>query len=146
MEGSRALSRRSFFLYSPSATIRGSRIRISAASPQASSVTASARSVDELDKLVGRIALYPDDLAAIILPAATKPLQLVQAVRFLEKRKAGRRPESFNIRYFDYRETSWRGHLDRRNDFGQHWLDEAPSPLTQYDNGNSATSEILLVT
>ncbi|MBK7592129.1 MAG: DUF3300 domain-containing protein [Betaproteobacteria bacterium] len=38
--------------------------------------------------LVGPIALYPDDLVAIILPAATNPLQLVQADRFLDKRKA----------------------------------------------------------
>ena len=44
-------------------------------------------STEELDKLVGPIALYPDDLVAIILPAATNPLQLVQADRFLEKRK-----------------------------------------------------------
>jgi hypothetical protein len=43
---------------------------------------------DALDWLVGRIALYPDDLVAIILPASTNPLQLVQADRFLEKRKA----------------------------------------------------------
>ena len=34
-----------------------------------------------------RIALYPDDLVAIILPASTNPLQIVQADRFLEKRK-----------------------------------------------------------
>ena len=33
--------------------------------------------------LVGRIALYPDDLVAIILPAATFPLDVVQADRFL---------------------------------------------------------------
>jgi hypothetical protein len=44
--------------------------------------------VDELEGLVGRIALYPDDLVAIILPASTNPLQLVQADRFLEKRKS----------------------------------------------------------
>ena len=42
---------------------------------------------DELDKLVGRIALYPDDLVAIVLPASTYPLQVVQAARFLEDRK-----------------------------------------------------------
>ena len=42
---------------------------------------------EEMDRLVGRIALYPDDLVAIILPAATNPLQLVQADRFLQKRK-----------------------------------------------------------
>ena len=39
-------------------------------------------------QLVGPIALYPDDLVAIILPASTNPLQLVQADRFLDKRKA----------------------------------------------------------
>jgi hypothetical protein len=37
---------------------------------------------------VGRIALYPDDLVAIILPASTNPLQIVQADRFLDKRKS----------------------------------------------------------
>jgi len=45
-------------------------------------------STADLDNLVGRIALYPDDLVAIILPAATNPLQLVQADRFLDKRKS----------------------------------------------------------
>ncbi len=44
-------------------------------------------SAEELGKLVGPIALYPDDLVGIILPASTNPLQLVQADRFLEKRK-----------------------------------------------------------
>jgi hypothetical protein len=43
---------------------------------------------EELAKLVGPIALYPDDLVGIILPAATNPLQLVQADRYLDKRKA----------------------------------------------------------
>jgi hypothetical protein len=38
----------------------------------------------ELQDLVGPIALYPDDLLAIVLPASTYPLQLVQAQRFLE--------------------------------------------------------------
>jgi hypothetical protein len=42
----------------------------------------------ELEKLVGPIALYPDDLVAIILPASTSPLQIVQADRWLEKRKS----------------------------------------------------------
>ena len=44
-------------------------------------------SAEELGKLVGPIALYPDDLVAIILPASTNPLQIVQADRFLAKRK-----------------------------------------------------------
>jgi hypothetical protein len=46
------------------------------------------QSAEALDKLVGPIALYPDDLIAIILPASTNPLQLVQADRYLDKRKA----------------------------------------------------------
>ena len=41
----------------------------------------------QLGELVGRIALYPDDLVAIILPAATFPLDIVQADRFLQKLK-----------------------------------------------------------
>ena len=39
----------------------------------------------ELEELVGPIALYPDDLLAIVLPASTYPLQVVQAGRFLEE-------------------------------------------------------------
>ncbi len=38
----------------------------------------------ELDELIGPIALYPDDLLAVVLPASTYPLQVVQAQRFLE--------------------------------------------------------------
>ena len=41
----------------------------------------------ELDQLVAPIALYPDDLVALILPASTYPLEIVQADRFLDKRK-----------------------------------------------------------
>lgn len=43
-----------------------------------------ALSAEELDELVGPIALYPDDLLAIVLPASTYPLQIVQAARFVE--------------------------------------------------------------
>lgn len=38
----------------------------------------------ELEELVGPIALYPDDLLAVVLPASTYPLQVVQAARFLD--------------------------------------------------------------
>ena len=38
----------------------------------------------ELEELVGPIALYPDDLLAIVLPASAYPLQIVEAGRFLE--------------------------------------------------------------
>ena len=39
---------------------------------------------EELDELVAPVALYPDDLLAIVLPATTYPLQLVAAARYLE--------------------------------------------------------------
>jgi hypothetical protein len=45
-------------------------------------------SPEELEQLVARIALYPDDLVALVLPASTNPLQIVQAERYLAKRKA----------------------------------------------------------
>ena len=38
----------------------------------------------DLEELVGPIALYPDDLLAIVLPAAAYPLQIIDAARFLE--------------------------------------------------------------
>ena len=44
-------------------------------------------SASDLAVLVGPIALYPDDLLAIVLPASTYPLQLVQAERFLQDLK-----------------------------------------------------------
>jgi len=61
---------------------------VSAQAPAAPAAAAAAPAASEMDALVGRIALYPDDLVAIILPASTSPLQIVQADRFLEKRKA----------------------------------------------------------
>ena len=42
---------------------------------------------EQLDELVGPIALYPDELIAIVLPASTYPLEIVQASRYLEKHK-----------------------------------------------------------
>ncbi len=56
---------------------------ISGAQAPASPLLSSA----ELQDLVGPIALYPDDLLAIVLPASTYPLQLVQAQRFLDDLK-----------------------------------------------------------
>lgn len=38
----------------------------------------------DLQEMVGPIALYPDDLLAIVLPAAAYPLQIVEATRFLK--------------------------------------------------------------
>jgi len=50
--------------------------------------TVQLASADELAEVVGPIALYPDDLVAIVLPASTYPLQVVQAARFIEARKS----------------------------------------------------------
>lgn len=43
---------------------------------------------EELVKLLGPIALYPDDLLAQLLPACAYPIEIVQASRWLEKNKA----------------------------------------------------------
>ncbi|MGR9089068.1 MAG: DUF3300 domain-containing protein [Gammaproteobacteria bacterium] len=40
-----------------------------------------------LEALASPVALYPDELLAIVLPAATFPLQIVQAARFLQARQ-----------------------------------------------------------
>lgn len=52
-------------------------------------------SQDELETLVARIALYPDDLVALVLSASANPLQVVQAARFIEqvKKKPDLKPE-----------------------------------------------------
>jgi len=59
-----------------------------AQAPAAAETVAAPLSAEELDKLVGPIALYPDDLVGIILPASTFPVEIVQADRYLDKRKA----------------------------------------------------------
>lgn len=43
---------------------------------------------EELNALVAPVALYPDELLAVVLPASTNPLQIVEAQRFLEKQKS----------------------------------------------------------
>ncbi len=48
---------------------------------------APAYTPEQLEKLVGPIALYPDALLAITLPSATYPLDLVKGQRFLDARK-----------------------------------------------------------
>jgi len=45
-------------------------------------------SAAELEQLVMPIAFYPDEVLAVTLPAATYPLDIVQAARFLEKQQA----------------------------------------------------------
>jgi len=42
----------------------------------------------DLETLVGPVALYPDTLLAVVLPAAAYPLQIVQAARFLDELEA----------------------------------------------------------
>lgn len=48
---------------------------------------------EELKVLVAPIALYPDDLLGVVLPASTYPLQIVQAARYLEACKDGEASE-----------------------------------------------------
>ena len=42
-------------------------------------------SADEMEMLVARIALYPDELVAVITGASLYPLQVVEAARFLDQ-------------------------------------------------------------
>jgi hypothetical protein len=43
--------------------------------------------MSELEELVGPVALYPDDLLSIVLPASTVPLQIVEADRWIRQNK-----------------------------------------------------------
>jgi hypothetical protein len=58
----------------------GVRAQDFAAAPDGAVLTA-----EQLDRLVGPIALYPDALVALILPAATAPADIVLAARFLKE-------------------------------------------------------------
>ncbi|MEY4938730.1 MAG: hypothetical protein RIQ93_465 [Verrucomicrobiota bacterium] len=53
------------------------------AAPSVEFIGAAPRSAEELDQLLGPIALYPDALIALILPAATAPADVVLAARYL---------------------------------------------------------------
>jgi len=55
-----------------------------AASPSPPPSAPAKKSISELEKLVEPIALHPDPLIAIILPAAAYPLEIVQAARFVK--------------------------------------------------------------
>jgi uncharacterized membrane protein YgcG len=59
-----------------------------AETPTEPPTAAAGLSAAELEELLGPIALYPDELLAVVLPASTYPLQIVQASRFLEKHAA----------------------------------------------------------
>ncbi|ANL44861.1 hypothetical protein AMC87_CH00111 [Rhizobium phaseoli] len=77
--------------------------RAQAAAPAAAPAPADAEqpasallSEDELEVLVARIALYPDELVAAISAASLFPLQIIEAQRFLEakKKNADLKPKS----------------------------------------------------
>lgn len=75
------------------ALVPAAAIRAETAPPPASPPTATPPpdhvwTAEALDKLTARIALYPDALIAQILPAATIPLQVVEAARWLEAKKS----------------------------------------------------------
>ncbi len=53
--------------------------------PGAVAQDSPAASAVGLEELVGPVALYPDDLLSILLPATTYPLQIVQADRWIQE-------------------------------------------------------------
>lgn len=57
---------------------------LSAAALLAGQARSQELEADSLEALVAPVALYPDDVLGIILPAATFPLDVVRAARFLE--------------------------------------------------------------
>jgi hypothetical protein len=59
-----------------------------AATEDAAPADVALLSAAELEQLVMPIAFYPDEVLAVTLPAATYPLDIVQAARFLEKQQA----------------------------------------------------------
>src|SRR5262245_16930038 len=58
-----------------------------AEAPAAESQKPEPLSDDEMEELVARFALYPDELVALVCAASLFPLQIVEAERFLEKRE-----------------------------------------------------------
>ncbi|WP_337288886.1 DUF3300 domain-containing protein, partial [Candidatus Methylomirabilis sp.] len=62
--------------------------QVAPGAPASATALAPRLSAAEIEKLVGPVALYPDDLLAILLPASTTPLDIVKAQRYLEKRKS----------------------------------------------------------
>ncbi|WP_368911841.1 DUF3300 domain-containing protein [Taklimakanibacter deserti] len=59
-----------------------------ATAPQAAATQPELLSAEELETLVARIALYPDDLVALVLAGSLYPLQIVQAQRYLDDVKS----------------------------------------------------------
>ena len=78
---------------------------VTAAAPVAAAVPASSAPSEQvrltsaqLDELLSPIALYPDPLIAIVLPASTFPTDVVMAARYL---KAGGDPEAVESQPWD---------------------------------------------
>jgi uncharacterized membrane protein YgcG len=72
----------------------GAPVRAQEAAPAQQAAAAPAGTLlgpEELRPLVAPIALYPDDLLAIVLPASTNPVQIVEAQRFLEKQRTDKK-------------------------------------------------------
>lgn len=67
-----------------------------AAEPAAQADADQPLSAEELETLVARIALYPDDLVALVMAGSLYPLQIVQADRYLSdvKAKPGLKPDA----------------------------------------------------
>ena len=59
-----------------------------AAAPAPADQAADVYSMTDLEYLLGPIALYPDPLLALILPASTHPDQIIEAARWLENNPA----------------------------------------------------------
>ncbi len=59
--------------------------QVAAADASADAASPEPLSADEMEVLVARIALYPDELIAVITAAALFPLQIVEAARFLDR-------------------------------------------------------------
>ncbi|TIN48119.1 MAG: DUF3300 domain-containing protein [Mesorhizobium sp.] len=55
--------------------------------PTTDSEEAAPLALEELQILTARIALYPDDLVALVISASLYPVEIVQAARFLEEKE-----------------------------------------------------------
>lgn len=66
----------------------GTVLILAAAAALATQARAQSLDAAELEDLVAPIALYPDDVLGIILPASTFPLDVVRAARFLDDLEA----------------------------------------------------------
>jgi hypothetical protein len=92
------LSALAIIVLQPAFPVRGQAPAPAAAPAQAEAEQPAAAllSEDELEVLVARIALYPDELVAAISAASLFPLQIIEAQRFLEakKKSADLKPKS----------------------------------------------------